>query len=300
MVLSNGKCVCTKEYELSSCDICVLACTSGQFVFMGGCAICPLNTVYNSQINGCGCPTGTYKDNYGVCVINVLRPIDCASGQYFDTTRGCVACPGSCKTCSSATQCLTCATQGFSANSQGVCMTTCGDGLVMGAETCDTGNSYSLGCINCQIQQGYTCSGQPSVCRAPTVPTVPTVPNTPTVPRTPTAITTGSALLQTGSTTINSNNVFVTLKTNPTFTFDSPTEMQNFMKSDFGSSFKPTVYCSQRPSPNLDTFDCLMIYPSGVPNQNFSVNFSYSYQGKTGATTVAVDPFAVRNNRNRN
>jgi len=73
--------------------------------------------------------------------------------------------------------------------------------------------------------------------------------------------------------------------------------MQNFIKSDFPSGPKPTVYCSQRPSPNLDTFDCLLIYPSGVPNTQFGVNFSYNYQGKTGSTSVTVDPFAVSNAR---
>jgi hypothetical protein len=94
---------------------------------------------------------------------------------------------------------------------------------------------------------------------------------------------------------VNSNNVFITLMTNPTFTFLNPTDMQSFIKSDFPSGPKPTVYCSQRPNPNLNTFDCLLIYPSGVPNTQFAVNFSYNYQGKTGATTVNVDPFAVSN-----
>ena len=41
-----------------------------------------------------------------------------------------------------------------------------------------------------------------------------------------------------------------------------------------------------------DTYDT----PSfNVPNTQFAVNFSYNYQGKTGATTVNVDPFAVSN-----
>jgi len=96
-----------------------------------------------------------------------------------------------------------------------------------------------------------------------------------------------------GTPTVNSNNVFITLKTNPTFTFDTPTEMQNFLKPSFPPGPKPTVYCSQRVSPNLDTFDCLMLFPSGVPNQNFTVNFSYNYKSRSGAATVNVDPFAV-------
>jgi len=77
--------------------------------------------------------------------------------------------------------------------------------------------------------------------------------------------------------------------------------MQSFIKADFPSGPKPTVYCSQRSSPNLDTFDCLLIYPSGVPNQAFNINFSYNYNAKSGSTTVKVDPFASTNNvRRRN
>ena len=132
-VISNGKCVCTNGYILSSCGICTLSCSSNQFVFRGGCATCPLNTVYNSQIATCSCPNGYYKDAYGVCQQLVLKPITCNAGQYFDSTQGCLTCPGSCKTCSSATQCLTCSTNGFSANSQGVCQPTCGDGLILGS-----------------------------------------------------------------------------------------------------------------------------------------------------------------------
>lgn len=276
--------------------------------------MCPLNTVYKAEINGCDCPTGQYKDLYGVCQQLVLRPINCSAGQYFDQTNGCVACPGSCSTCSSATVCTACATTGFVPNSAGVCTPKCGDGLILGSETCDTGNAFSSGCINCQIQPGFTCTGQPSVCRAPTpvtptpttpstpsVPSTPSTPSTPSAPSTPSTPTTPSvptavqSLYQSGTANVNSNNVFITLKTNPTFTFNNPTDMQNFIKSSFPSGPKPTVYCSQRPNPNLDTFDCLLIYPSGVPNTQFSVNFSYDYQGKTGSTTVRVDPFAVSN-----
>lgn len=45
----------------------------------------------------------------------------------------------------------------------------------------------------------------------------------------------------------------------PNLHFLNPTDMQSFIKSDFPSGPKPTVYCSQRPNPNLNTFDCLLI-----------------------------------------
>ncbi|NNC02088.1 DUF4215 domain-containing protein [Corallococcus exiguus] len=42
----------------------------------------------------------------------------------------------------------------------------CGDGVIGGAETCDDGNQLSGdGCNSvCQVEPGYTCTGQPTVC----------------------------------------------------------------------------------------------------------------------------------------
>jgi hypothetical protein len=72
--------------------------------------------------------------------------------------------------------------------------------------------------------------------------------------------------------------------------------MQSFMQTSFPSGPKPTVYCAQRNSPNLNVFDCLLIYPSGVPNSQFTVNFSYNYQGKTGSAAIKVNPLAAASN----
>jgi hypothetical protein len=74
--------------------------------------------------------------------------------------------------------------------------------------------------------------------------------------------------------------------------------MQSFIQATFPSGPKPTTYCAQRNSPNLNIFDCLLIYPSGVPNSQFQVNFSYNYQGKSGSTVVKVNPLTASNNRN--
>lgn len=305
-IISGGKCVCAAGYTQNSCGVCILSCGSNQFPFQGACATCPLNTIFNSAINGCACPTGYYMDNYGVCQKLVLKAITCPDGQYFDSNNGCTPCNSTCKTCKSATQCLTCASSGYSANSQGVCNPICGDGLIVGSETCDTGNNPSAGCIGCQIQPGYTCSGQPSVCQstAPPTPAQPTTPSVPTMtpsapamtPSAPTAPAGAAPLVQVGNANINSNNVFITLQTNPTFTFSNPTQMQSFIQASFPSGPKPTVYCAQRNSPNLNIFDCLLIYPSGVPNSQFQVNFSYNYQGSSGNVNVNVNPLAVKSN----
>lgn len=130
-LISNGQCVCSKGFTLVGCGICVLNCAANQFVFQGACASCPLNTVYNPQINGCSCPSNYYKDSNGVCQQLVLKPISCQAGQYYDSTQGCITCPGSCLTCKSPTQCLTCSTRGYTPNPQGMCVPICGDGLIL-------------------------------------------------------------------------------------------------------------------------------------------------------------------------
>jgi hypothetical protein len=71
--------------------------------------------------------------------------------------------------------------------------------------------------------------------------------------------------------------------------------MENFIKSKFIDSITPTVYCSQRTSPETNLFDCLLIYPSGVPNKKYYVDFSYDFQSKNGYLRVLVDPLSQLN-----
>ena len=101
------------------------------------------------------------------------------------------------------------------------------------------------------------------------------------------------------SYSVNSNNVFVGLKTNPVFTFPNNDTMKNFIKYSFGSGVRPSVYCLQRTSPELNMFDCLLIYPSGIPNRLFDVNFSYNYQGQSAQTVVQINPFLGTQARRR-
>src|SRR5262249_46755858 len=70
---------------------------------------------------------------------------------------------------------------------------TCGDGIIdKNHETCDDGNrTNNDGCNQaCQVEAGYSCSGQPSTC-VPFTPTLP-VSSTPTVTDTPTVTPTRS------------------------------------------------------------------------------------------------------------
>lgn len=154
----------------------------------------------------------------------------------------------------------------------------CGNGAInynLG-EACDDGNLRNGdGCSSsCTVETGYKCSGQPSVCSL-----VPT-----------------TSLSLVGNVSINMNNVYLVLQTNPTFTFANQSAMESFMQTGFpsGNSLLPAVYCAQENSPNLQNFDCLLIYPSGVPNQPFNLTFSYNYQGKAASTTVLVNPLNVK------
>ena len=57
-------------------------------------------------------------------------------------------------------------TSGFECNATGKCVSTCGNGIINTGEGCDDGDTSSGdGCSStCQIESGYSCVGQPSVC----------------------------------------------------------------------------------------------------------------------------------------
>jgi len=297
-IISDGKCVCRNNYVRNNATgSCVLTCPAGQFQYQGRCAQCPLNLQYRAEIKGCACPDGLYLNNYGVCEKVVLTPVTCDAGFFFDSSKGCVACPAGCKSCSSATICTACTQTGFSVVS-GVCQAQCGDGLIAGTEQCDDRNRLSNdGCSStCQIETLWACTGQPSVCtyNGPAVCGNGRIERgeecddgnlvngdgcsnrcqKETAPTTPTNNTgsTARGLSLVGNVNTNINNVFVVLKTDKKFSFTNENEMESFLKTKFpDSSAVPSVYCSQREAPDLDLFDCLAIYSSGVPNQKYKI-----------------------------
>ena len=57
--------------------------------------------------------------------------------------------------------------------------------------------------------------------------------------------------------------------------------MKKFMQYDFpdASTTPESAYCVQNVG-RQQLFQCLLLYPSGVPNYEFNVNFSYDYQGE--------------------
>ena len=65
--------------------------------------------------------------------------------------------------------------------------------------------------------------------------------------------------------------------------------MSNFMKYKFAEGADPSAaYCSQNVSNNA-IFNCLFLYPSGVPNSVFVITLSYSKDGYSGYLDVPID-----------
>jgi len=161
-------------------------------------------------------------------------------------------------------------------------LTTTTNSAVNGKNTTASSNTAS---ITKNIQNNVSSSGSISTA----------VKSSTTTSTTPTAVASQSiGLQQSGSIKSNSNQMFLTLDTIKPYDFPDQTTMQNFMKAKFIGCNPPTLFCSQKTVPAKNLFDCLLIFPSGVPNKQFSIDFSYSYNGNSGLTTVAVDPIQAQ------
>lgn len=107
----------------SECGSCQLSCGIGYFVFMGQCALCPLNMNYLQAIGGCVCPNGFYMDPIAnICQRSTFILPTCTNGTYFDnSTQKCLACQATCTNCVSLSACTSCST-GYALNA-GLCQT---------------------------------------------------------------------------------------------------------------------------------------------------------------------------------
>lgn len=284
-IIVNGSCACRPGYVKKDCS-CKIECEEGYFPFAGQCGKCPVGMVYFPTILGCVCQLGFYLSPVtNICERTPILPSACNSTAYYSQPdNACLPCPINCLSCNSSASCTKCV-NGF-APIQGVCTPQCGDGFIRGNERCDVGVNQQPGCQTCQITQGYSCSGEPSVCQLVNLKPPVTPPPNNTTPS-------GATLELVGSPSLNSNNIFIILRTSPTFTFPNPTAMQSFIQGNFSNTIKPSIYCAQENAPKLDRFDCLLIYPSGVPNSRFRIFFSYNYSGFSANTTVTVDPLAA-------
>jgi hypothetical protein len=78
--------------------------------------------------------------------------------------------------------------------------------------------------------------------------------------------------------------------------------MQNFMKVNYsGLTVRPSTYCQQRDYPELDLFDCLLLFSSGIPNRAFQAEFSYltPITGNFVKLVLDVDPLAGQIDKSR-
>lgn len=95
----------------------------------------------------------------------------------------------------------------------------------------------------------------------------------------------------------NNNQLFLTLDAINPFNFPDQESMKNFIRAKFIGCPPPTVFCSQQAA-SKNLFDCLLLFPSGIPNKSFTANFSYNYQSKSGGCSVPIDPLKAQIEKN--
>ena len=145
----------------------------------------------------------------------------------------------------------------------------CGNGQKDGSEGCDDGNSNNGdGCSStCSVENGYSCdSSSPSICTKA-----------------------ARNIKLVGNVINNSAAVYLTVQTTPAFKFNNEQEMRQFMKYSFTNNAGPSqAYCNQRFG-NGAFFDCIFLYPSGVPLMSFVVELSFEREGKSGYIAIPID-----------
>ena len=290
----------------------------------GACGACVSGTQYNTQLGACVCPPGSYVNPQGICEPRIVPLPSCNNGQYLGAGNQCFNCLAGCARCTSATTCTQCSDPG-AVFFNGACQTRrCGNGIIEGIEACDDNNNVGGdGCSNtCQIEANYQCFGSPSVCRPILVNLCgnglpdaneqcddrntfsndgcssacliengwrcsPAIIGRPSVCVRQTNPSNG---MTAATPIVNSNNVYVTIKTEKEYIFANAQEMSGFIQYQIPVGFTPaSAYCRQRAS-NLFLFDCLFNYPTGVPRSTFTINFSYSRNGDSGYTQATVSP----------
>lgn len=317
-VISGNSCICKSGYQRVGL-FCELQCSANQQILNGRCGTCALNTEYDPATKSCICKPGSFMNANGVCEIRQIIDPVCDTGSYLNN-HACVPCSAGCKSCQNANTCTSCTDPTFTIVAGGCvaprcgdgkvgsneacddgnnasgdgcsatcsvepfftcnnaspskCVPVCGNGRFDGNEACDDGNSRSGdGCsASCIIESGFTCTGTPSRCSQSVV---------------------ESGLTLANAVYVNFNNVFVVLSTPKAYQFPNENEMRSFMKYTFedATTTPSSAYCLQRVA-ELRTFECLLIYASGVPNKVFNPRFWYDYKGDRGSLTVKVDPLA--------
>lgn len=93
-----------------------------------------------------------------------------------------------------------------------------------------------------------------------------------------------------GDIKFNVNNIYLTLQTSQKYNFTSSSVMENFIRASYSTVVQPSTFCLQRDFPDLDLFDCLLIYSTGIPNKAFKAEFTYSTENSTVKLAVDINP----------
>ncbi len=120
-------------------------CDDGNTQDGDGCSACRVDSGYSCIDDGSGASQCVAE-----CGDGTLRPSVGEACDDGNTTPG-DGCSGSCQV-----------EPGWMCDGQGSCQTTCGDGIVAGAETCDPGAAAVTGCTACAEDVGFTCTGAPT------------------------------------------------------------------------------------------------------------------------------------------
>ena len=328
-IYQNGYCVCRDGLGLVGLFDCVNCPSVGAILKDGYCLTCPANKQWQGGV--CVCKPGFTTQPDGSCVQSCVGAgcnlNQCPAGSYRSPSGSCLPCPVTCLSCISAQRCTSCRNPSFVINN-GVCVApqqipVCGNGVVESGEQCDDRNRLSGdGCdMQCKVENGYTCTGSPSVC----VPSVNALcgnglPNpgeacddgntwsndgcsstcrvepgytcTQATQSRPSSCailppSTGMSVLMVNS---NSINVMVQLYIDHAFTFSSENEMTSFLQYTIPEAYKPASgYCRLRAG-TTQNFDCLFNYPGNtIPNDPFNIEFRYSKDGINGFAVANID-----------
>jgi len=138
----------------------MISCNPGEFSFKGiFIGTLPRRGILLAILLGClagtGCVLDWEEEGNALCGNGKLDPGETCDDGLSGAGQGCSS------TCQE--------NRGWNCNGEpSVCTTTCGDGIIAGAEQCDQGPGYPAsydGCSStCQSEYGFVCSGEPSVC----------------------------------------------------------------------------------------------------------------------------------------
>lgn len=261
-----------------------------------------MGTEFDSNLNVCVCPSGTYKDQHNICI---KVDVNCAVAN-------CLSCsnPSTCTKCQDGYQPV-----------DGICKTKCGDGIVAGNEVCDDGNANNNdGCsLTCTFESGFTCTGtRPTTCIKNVAAVcgnkivegnercddgnfspndgcfncqvqpgwicnniVPCYKDNSTPPPPPPPVT-DTNLFLVGRVDYQSTRIIkVNLGTLKQFPNLTPEEQRSFIKYEFldKTTVPASSFCSQS---KPDLFSCIFSYGTGTPNKIFNVKFNFNYNGDSG------------------